>query len=192
MLPAFNKLSTAEVENLKSEGTKIALDKFLDRVIEQSFTTTMRKESNVASNVAVEIQNIDNVTVETLNGAFSTIFDVIASNIADEIQNADNEVVDVFESVDDTLVSNIADAIVDIITGKDLILLKTAKQPINREMLFSSLSLKNQRKSYNEYVKPLLEFNWLSMTLPDKPTSPKQQYITTLKGRLILKFLNIE
>ena len=188
MLPAFNKLSTAEVENLKSEGTKIALDKFLDRVIEQSFDLTKGNESNVA----VEIQNIDNVTVETLNGAFSTISDAITSNIADEIQNADNEVVDVFESVDDTLVSNIADAIVDIITGKDLFLLKTAKQPINREMLFSSLSLQNQRKSYNEYVKPLLEFNWLSMTLPDKPTSPKQQYITTLKGRLILKFLNIE
>jgi hypothetical protein len=56
-------------------------------------------------------------------------------------------------------------------------------------MHFSSLSLQNQRKSYNEYVKPLVEFNWLSMTLPDLLTSPRQKYIKTLKGRLILKFV---
>jgi hypothetical protein len=71
-----------------------------------------------------------------LNGAFSTLFDAIASNIADEVQNADNEVVEVFDSIDVILVSNIVDAIADIINGKDLILLKTAKQPVNREMLF--------------------------------------------------------
>ena len=29
----------------------------------------------------------------------------------------------------------------------------------------------------------------LTMTIPDKPTSPKQQYLTTLKGRLALEFL---
>jgi hypothetical protein len=29
---------------------------------------------------------------------------------------------------------------------------------------------------------------WMAMTLPDKPTSPNQQYYTTLKGRLLLHF----
>ena len=29
----------------------------------------------------------------------------------------------------------------------------------------------------------------VSMTLPDKPTSPSQRYVTTLKGRLLLQIL---
>ncbi len=28
-----------------------------------------------------------------------------------------------------------------------------------------------------------------TMTIPNKPTGPKQQYLTTLKGRLLLEFL---
>jgi hypothetical protein len=35
----------------------------------------------------------------------------------------------------------------------------------------------------------MIENGWLTMTIPHKPTSPKQKYLTTLKGRLILEFL---
>jgi ATP-dependent DNA helicase RecG len=38
-------------------------------------------------------------------------------------------------------------------------------------------------------IPTLVALNWLTMTIPDKPTSPKQQYLTTLKGRLVLEFL---
>jgi len=86
----------------------------------------------------------------------------------------------------------LSDAIAETITEKELKLLNTAKKPVNREMLFESIKLQKHRISYNEYIKPLVDINWLSMTLPEKPTSPKQQYITTLKGRLILKFIKLK
>lgn len=35
------------------------------------------------------------------------------------------------------------------------------------------------------------ENNYLKMLLPDRPTSPKQQYITTRKGKNLLKKLNV-
>ena len=51
------------------------------------------------------------------------------------------------------------------------------------------LTLSNWAKNLATYVQPLVAINWLTMTIPDKPTSPKQQYLTTLKGRLVLEFL---
>jgi hypothetical protein len=36
---------------------------------------------------------------------------------------------------------------------------------------------------------PLVELNWIAMTIPDKSTSPNQKYLTTLKGQLVLAFL---
>jgi hypothetical protein len=49
--------------------------------------------------------------------------------------------------------------------------------------------LVNNANNFETYIQPLVALNWLTMTIPHKPTSPKQQYLTTLKGRLILEFL---
>ncbi len=35
-------------------------------------------------------------------------------------------------------------------------------------------------------LKPLLEAGWLEMTIPDKPTSSKQKYRLTTRGRDLL------
>ena len=58
-----------------------------------------------------------------------------------------------------------------------------------RNEIMADIKLVNNVKNYNTYIAPLLAINWLTMTIPDKPTSPKQQYLTTLKGRMVLKFL---
>lgn len=144
------------------EKTKPAINKALDSILEQA-------------NAIVDAQVY-----------------AIASTIAEETQNADNHTVEIFDRIESTIASTIADAIADVVTEKEVKILLTAKQPANREMLLASIKLQKQRKSYNEYVKPLVDIGWLSMTLPEKPTSPKQQYITTLKGRIILKLLNLK
>lgn len=132
---------------------------------------------------------------EAIDKALDSILEqagAIAYAIAEDTQNTDNVVVDIFNGIESTIAGAIADAIADVVTEKELIILITAKQPANREMLFASIKLQKHRISYNEYIKPLVDIGWLSMTLPEKPTSPKQQYITTLKGRMILKLLNEE
>ena len=35
-------------------------------------------------------------------------------------------------------------------------------------------------------LKPLMESGWLEMTIPDKPTSSKQKYRLTVRGRNLL------
>ena len=37
------------------------------------------------------------------------------------------------------------------------------------------------------FIEPLLQHDYRELTVPDKPTSPKQQYRTTKKGLLFLE-----
>ena len=41
-------------------------------------------------------------------------------------------------------------------------------------------------------LKPLLEAGWLEMTIPDKPTSSKQKYRLTARGKNLLAQLGEE
>jgi len=50
----------------------------------------------------------------------------------------------------------------------------------------------NRTKFRNKYIKLFLELELIQMTIPDKPNSSKQQYITTEKGNLFLKLLKNE
>ena len=67
--------------------------------------------------------------------------------------------------------------------------LSITSTPIERKGLLKEIGLVSNVKNFNTYIAPLVALNWLAMTIPDKPTSPKQQYLTTLKGRLVLEFL---
>ena len=48
------------------------------------------------------------------------------------------------------------------------------------------LGLKHRETFLNNYLKPLLKSGWIEMTSPDKPTSSKQKYRITEKGRALL------
>lgn len=50
----------------------------------------------------------------------------------------------------------------------------------------------DRTKYRNQVLKPLLAGNLLEMTLPDKPTSSKQQYRTTEAGRRVLEQIETE
>jgi len=45
----------------------------------------------------------------------------------------------------------------------------------------------NRTKFRTKYIKPLIGVGWLTMTIPDKPQSSKQRYITTEAGKEVLK-----
>ncbi len=49
------------------------------------------------------------------------------------------------------------------------------------------LNLKHRETFQDNYLKPLLNQQLLTLTIPDKPRSPVQQYITTKIGKTWLK-----
>lgn len=56
--------------------------------------------------------------------------------------------------------------------------------------LMKYFKLKHRTKFRNGYLIPLIVDGYLQMTIPEKPNSPKQKYITTVKGRQLLKKIN--
>ncbi len=49
--------------------------------------------------------------------------------------------------------------------------------------------MRNRKHIQSEILKPLLYHKLISLTLPDKPNSPKQKYRTTEKGKKLLEML---
>lgn len=60
----------------------------------------------------------------------------------------------------------------------------------NVSSLMKFFNLKHRTKFRNTYLMPLIIDEYLQMTIPDKPNSPKQKYITTEKGNELLKSIN--
>lgn len=58
--------------------------------------------------------------------------------------------------------------------------------PKSREQIFKKISFYNNTKNYNRHIKPLLTIGWLSQTIPHKPNSKLQQYITSETGLILL------
>ena len=56
-------------------------------------------------------------------------------------------------------------------------------EPRSREEMQSFLNLKHREHFRVEILKPLLEQGLLEPTIPDKPKSPNQKYVTSSKGK---------
>ena len=69
---------------------------------------------------------------------------------------------------------------------KELQLLLYCVKPKKRAAILKKIGLSNHAKNYQKYIVPLIEKGWLAYTLPDIPTSPNQQYVTTEKGKQVL------
>ena len=119
----------------------------------------------------------------------SIIASMQAGTIAENIKSIDNQADEVLGAVASTIASAIAGAIASAIAESEIKVLAMAKQPQDRGTLLTHIGLTNQRKNYESHMLPLVEKQWLTMTIPDKPTSPNQKYLTTLKGRLVLEIL---
>jgi ATP-dependent DNA helicase RecG len=60
-------------------------------------------------------------------------------------------------------------------------------EPKSRDEIFKIIGLTNQTKNFRSTIVPLMEQGYLKLTIPDKPTSKKQKYHTTLSGRSVIK-----
>ncbi|MBV5303296.1 MAG: hypothetical protein JZU70_03720 [Chlorobium sp.] len=65
-------------------------------------------------------------------------------------------------------------------------MLIACEKPVMIQELMTVLVLKNRSKFRKKYLTPLLEEDILAMTIPDKPTSSRQCYCLTDKGKELL------
>ncbi len=63
-------------------------------------------------------------------------------------------------------------------------LLVFCTKPKSRAEIQKHMGFKNRSHLINAYLNPLIDAGLLDMTLPDKPTSRYQQYVTTEKGQI--------
>ena len=60
------------------------------------------------------------------------------------------------------------------------------REPRATKEIMGILGLKHWKTFRSNYLQPLLDDEWLEMTIPDKPTSSKQKYRLTVKGQELL------
>ena len=66
------------------------------------------------------------------------------------------------------------------------IVLSSCEKPATIQQLMTIMEWKERSKFRKKYLTPLLQEDILGMTIPDKPTSSRQQYTLTEKGRRLL------
>jgi ATP-dependent DNA helicase RecG len=155
---------------------------------------------SIQESILVNLQNV-RWDIEGINILLNSIVDKNETGIAggivgnqandqaDWVQSIENQSIKVFQLLDSNQASIIARGIAGGIAEKLIAVVEMAKVPISRKELLLGLSLVSNANNFETYIQPLVEKQWLTMTIPDKPTSPNQKYLTTLKGRLILEIL---
>jgi len=73
------------------------------------------------------------------------------------------------------------------VTPQVLTMLKACMKPLSREEIMEILGLSDRENLRKSYIKPALEAGWLAMTIPDKPRSSRQRYVTTERGRAVIE-----
>lgn len=58
--------------------------------------------------------------------------------------------------------------------------------PKNSAEIFAHIEVTKHPNNFNMMIKPLMDAGYLKRTIPDIPTSPKQKYVTTLRGKRFL------
>lgn len=132
------------------------------------------------------LQGIDHL----LNLLLEKTWGDIASNQDELTQSINIQPETIIERLNSNQAGTIAGDIAGGIAEKQKTILEQCIISKSREEVLKAIKLSNQRKNYVEQMLPLVELEWLAMTIPHKPTSPHQKYLITLKGRLVLEFLS--
>ena len=89
--------------------------------------------------------------------------------------------------IDEDLQALMEEEAQDTMQVKDL--LNILEEVSYREEIQEKLGLKNRDYFRKNYLNPAIEQGFVALTIPDKPTSSKQQYYLTDKGKEFLKTL---
>ncbi len=73
------------------------------------------------------------------------------------------------------------------VTTQAVGLLKAARKPRTRDELQEAIGLRNREHFRKAHLEPLLAAGLLAMTIPDKPRSSQQRYVTTPEGERFLE-----
>lgn len=65
-------------------------------------------------------------------------------------------------------------------------ILSLSTRPVGLNKMMELFHYKNEKTFRDNYIKPLREVGFISLTIPEKPTDPDQQYIITEKGKAFL------
>jgi ATP-dependent DNA helicase RecG len=66
-------------------------------------------------------------------------------------------------------------------------ILRFCRSPRSRKEILEYIGLTNHPKNYKAHIVPLIENGYLELTIPDKPRSSKQRYITNARGQRTVK-----
>jgi len=77
------------------------------------------------------------------------------------------------------------------VDNKVWMILKYCKKARFRNEILTHIGLTNKSTNFKNHVYPSIEQHWLKMTIPEKPTSSKQQYILTEKGRKLIDIIDL-
>lgn len=116
---------------------------------------------------------------EDKRGIEEFVITIKRSDIAYGIDSADNKYV--------TVGADIAHDIVEKITENQKNVLLICLNPQNSRDLLKLINVVYHSDSLKLYIRDLVEMGYLQLTIPDKPTSPKQMYYTTEKGKQLLR-----
>lgn len=143
----------------------------------------------IAGGKAEHDEHADLMEVDSIAAILNDIAGGKAEDMAELVLITECQALEAIEQIDRDVVGDIAGGIAGGIVDKLKEVLRITKEPMSRSTILIDLNLSNRAKNFETYIQPLVTLNWLTMTIPKKPTSPKQQYLTTLKGRLILEIL---
>ena len=71
------------------------------------------------------------------------------------------------------------------LSENQIVVLEFCVEPKSAHEIMKHLDLTYQTKNLKTYIKDLVSYGYLQLTIPDSPYNPAQKYITTEKGKLL-------
>ena len=125
--------------------------------------------------------------LNAIDDRINQLISIVPNKVRDNVRDVAGDIV---RAIDRAEVVDIAIEVREVINEKLVKILLFCQKPKQRKEILKEIGLVNNVKNYDTYVAPLVQMGWVKMTIPDKPTSPKQHYRTALKGSIISELLN--